>query len=85
MHCCDMSQIEDLLKLIKRHRDAGVIGLLVVHTWIGWRIRSLQKCTHFGFKFLGLLDLSRFCAERIEKSEAMLRVSRVLMGAETIP
>jgi hypothetical protein len=33
--CQDMSQIEDLLGMIKKHRDAGVIGASVMYSWVG--------------------------------------------------
>jgi hypothetical protein len=71
--------------MIKKHRDAGVTRVLVMYTWLGRQIQPLQKCTHFCFEYLGTLDPSRFSAERIEKGEALLRVSRVLMGTETVP
>jgi hypothetical protein len=38
-----------------------------------------------GFEYHGLSDPSRFSAEHIEKCEAVLRVSRVLMGSKTVP
>jgi hypothetical protein len=70
--------------MIKEHKDAGVTGVLVMYTWLGRRIHPLQKRTRFGFVYLGLSDPSRFSAERIEKDEAVLQVSQVLMGAETV-
>ncbi|RLM64990.1 hypothetical protein C2845_PM16G04080 [Panicum miliaceum] len=85
MACRDMSQIEELLVMIKKHRDARVTGVSVMYTWLGRRIQPLQKRTCFGFVYLGISDPSQFSVERIEKGEALLRVSRVLMGAEIIP
>jgi hypothetical protein len=41
MPCRDMSQINDLLGMIKEHRDAGVTGILVMYTWLGRRIQPL--------------------------------------------
>jgi hypothetical protein len=84
MPCCGMSQIEELLGMVKKHRDAGFTGVSVMYTWLGKRIQPLQKRTRFGFEYLGVSDPSRFSTERIEKGEALLRVGRVLMGAETV-
>jgi hypothetical protein len=56
-----------------------------MYTWLGRRIQPLQKRACFGFKLLGVSDPSPFSAERIKKGEALLRVSRVLMGDETVP
>jgi hypothetical protein len=56
-----------------------------MYTWLGRRIQPLRKRTRFGFEYLGISDPSRFSIERIEKGEALLRVSRVLTGAETVP
>jgi hypothetical protein len=56
-----------------------------MYSWVGMLIQPLQKRLRFGFEYLGLLDPSQFFTERIEKNEAVLRVSRVLMGAETVP
>jgi hypothetical protein len=81
----DMRQIEEVLGIIKKHRDARVTGVPVMYTWLGRRIQPLQKCMRFGFKYLGISDPSRFSEEHIEKGEALLRVGRVLMGAETVP
>jgi hypothetical protein len=53
-----MSQIEDLLRMIKEHRDAGVTGVSVMYTWLGRWIQPLQKRTRFGFEYLGILDPS---------------------------
>jgi hypothetical protein len=53
-----MSQIKELLGMIKKHRDVVDIGVLVMYTWMGRRIQPLQKCTCFGFEYLGVLDLS---------------------------
>jgi hypothetical protein len=58
MPCRDMSQIEDLLRMIKEHRDAGVTGVSVMYTWLGRWIQPLQKRTRFGFEYLGILDPS---------------------------
>jgi hypothetical protein len=80
-----MSQIEELLGMIKKHRDAGVTGVSMMFTWRGRWIQPLQKCTCFGFEYLGISDLSQFSTKCIKKGEALLRVSQVLMGAETIP
>jgi hypothetical protein len=52
MACRDMSQIEELLEMIKKHRDSRVIGVSVMYTWLGRRIWPLQKHTHFGFEYL---------------------------------
>jgi hypothetical protein len=70
--CQDMSQIEDLLGMIKKHRNAGVTWASVMYSWVGRRIQLLQKCTQLGFEYLGLSDPSRFSTERIEKNGAML-------------
>jgi hypothetical protein len=80
-----MSKIEELLGMIKKHRDVGVTGLSVMYTWLGRRIQPLQKRTRFSFEYLGVLDPSRFSTKHIEKGEALLRVSRVLIGDETFP
>ncbi|RLN16654.1 hypothetical protein C2845_PM02G16120 [Panicum miliaceum] len=85
MACRDMSQFEELLGMIKKHRDARVTGVSVMYTWLGRRIQPLQKRTRFDFEYLGVSYPSRFSAERIEKGEALLQVSRVLMGVETVP
>jgi hypothetical protein len=53
--CRDMSQIEDLFGMIKVHRDAGVTGVSVMYSWLGRWIQPLQKCTRFGFEYLGLI------------------------------
>lgn len=58
---------------------------MVMYSWIGKRIQPLQKWLRFGFKYLGVLDPSRFSANPIQKSDAILRVRRVLMGVETVP
>jgi hypothetical protein len=80
-----MSQIEELLGMIKKHRDAGVTGVSMMYTWLGKRIQPLQKRTRFGIECLGISNPSRFSVHCIEKGEALLRVSWVLMGAETVP
>jgi hypothetical protein len=36
-----MSQIDDLLGMNKKHRDAGVIGALLMYSWVGLRIQPL--------------------------------------------
>jgi hypothetical protein len=33
--CRDESQIPELLGMIKKQRDAGVIGVTVMYSWIG--------------------------------------------------
>jgi hypothetical protein len=71
--------------MIKKQRDAGVTGVTVMYSWIGRQIQPLQKWSRFGFEYLGVLDPSRFSADPIQKSDAILRVSRVLMGDETMP
>jgi hypothetical protein len=58
--------------MIKKDRVARVTGVSGMHTWLGRRIQPLQKSTHFGFKYLGVSDPSRFSTERIEKGEAWL-------------
>jgi hypothetical protein len=37
------------------------------------------------FKYLGVLDPSWFFAEPIQRSEAIVLVSRVVIGTETVP
>jgi hypothetical protein len=71
--------------MIKKHRDARFTGVSVMYTLLGRQIQPLQKRTCFNFEYLGISDLSQFPAECIEKGEALLRVSRVLMGMETVP
>jgi hypothetical protein len=56
-----------------------------MYSWIGRRIQPLQKRSRFGFEYLGFLDPSRFSADPIQKFDAILRVSQVLMGVETGP
>jgi hypothetical protein len=75
MPCCDMSQIQDVLEMIKKHRDARVTRVSVMYTWLGRRIQPLQKHACFSFEYLGVLDPSRFSAEHIEKVDALLRIS----------
>jgi hypothetical protein len=36
-----MSQIKELLGMIKKHRDAEVTGVSVMYTWLG---RQIQPC-----------------------------------------
>jgi hypothetical protein len=69
--CRDKNQILELLGMIKKQRNAGVTGVTVMYSWIGWRIQPLQKQSRFGFEYVGVLDPSCFSA--------------VLMGAETVP
>jgi hypothetical protein len=57
-----MSQIEELLRMINKHRDARVTGVSVMYMWPGRGIQPLQKRTHFGFEYLGIVDLSQFSA-----------------------
>jgi hypothetical protein len=57
----------------------------VMYSWIGRWIQPLQKWSRFGFDYLGVLDPSRFFGDPIQKFDAILRVSRVLMGTETMP
>jgi hypothetical protein len=64
--CKDESQIPELLGMIKKQRDAGVTGVVVMFSWIGRRIQPLQKRARFGFDYLGVLDPSRFSAELIQ-------------------
>jgi hypothetical protein len=73
--CQDESQIPKLLGIIKKQSDARVTGVMVMYSWIGRRIQPLQKRSRFGFKHLGVLDPSRFSADPIQKSDAILRVS----------
>jgi hypothetical protein len=51
--------------MIKKQRDAGVTGVTVMYSWIGRQIQPLQKWSRFGFKYLGVLDPSRFSADPI--------------------
>jgi hypothetical protein len=67
--CQDISQIEDLLGMIKKPRDAGVTRASVMYSWVGRRIQPLQKRARFGFEYFGLSYPSQFSAERIEKNE----------------
>jgi hypothetical protein len=71
--------------MIKKQRDTGVTGIVVMFSWIGRRIQPLQKWARFGFDYLGFLDPSRFFAEPIQRSDAVVRASRVLMGAKIVP
>jgi hypothetical protein len=71
--------------MIKKQRDTGVTGIVVMFSWIGRRIQPLQKWARFGFDYLGILDPSRFSAEPIQQLDVIVRVSRVLMGAEIVP
>jgi hypothetical protein len=36
--CVDESQIPELLSKIKKQRDAGVTGVVVMYSWVGRRI-----------------------------------------------
>jgi hypothetical protein len=53
-----MSQIEDLLGMIMKHRDAGVTRASLMYSWEGQRIQPLQKHARFGFEYLGVSDPS---------------------------
>jgi hypothetical protein len=66
-----MSQIKELLGMIKKHGDARVTRVSVMYTWLGRRIQPLQKRTRFGFEYLDVSDPSWFSTERIEKGEAL--------------
>jgi hypothetical protein len=55
---CDMSQIEELLGMIKKHIGAGVTGVSMMYTWLGRQIQPLQKHTCLGFEYLGISDPS---------------------------
>jgi hypothetical protein len=79
-----MNQIEELLGMIKDHRDVGVSGASVMYTWLSRQIQPLQKCSRFGFEYLGNSDPSRFFADPVNKGEVVLRVSCVFMGADTL-
>lgn len=57
-HNEDLSQIPELLKMIKNQRDAGVTGVVVMFSWIGRRMQPLQKQKGFGFEYLGISDPS---------------------------
>lgn len=61
----DMNQINVLLVEIMEHKKAGVTGASMVYYWMGRRIQPLQKQVRFGFKYLGVLDPSRFTADKI--------------------
>jgi hypothetical protein len=52
--------------MIKKQRDAGVIGVVVMFSWIGRQIQPLQERMRFGFDYLGVLDPSRYSAEPIQ-------------------
>jgi hypothetical protein len=54
MACRDMTQIEELLGMIKKHTDAGVTRVSLMYTWLGRRIQPLQKRARFGFEYLGV-------------------------------
>lgn len=56
--CTDTSQVPEMLGRINKHRDVGVTEEIVMYSWIGRRIQPLQKCTRFGFEYLGVLDQS---------------------------
>jgi hypothetical protein len=56
-----------------------------MYSWIGRQIQPLQKRSRFHFEYLGVLDPSRCFADPIQKSNAILRVSQVLLGAEIVP
>jgi hypothetical protein len=71
--------------MIKKQRDAGFTGVVVMYSWIGRWIEPLQKWIRFSFEYLGVLDSSWFFAKPIQRSDAIVRVSRVLMGDETVP
>ncbi|RLM42087.1 hypothetical protein C2845_PMPSC048696 [Panicum miliaceum] len=79
-----MLQVIDLLKLIKEHKDAGVIGACVLATMYKTRIMPLQKRERFGFEYLGSNDPSRLTAEVLPSQMALLRVQRVLLDAHTV-
>jgi hypothetical protein len=81
----ELSQVNELLTKIKVLRDEGVIGVSMVYSWICRRIQPLQRRTLFGFEYMGLKDPSRFSTEQIHQDEALRRVSRVLLDAETEP
>jgi hypothetical protein len=70
--------------MIKKQRDVGVTGVMVMYLWIGRRTQPLQKWSRFHFEYLGVLEPSQFSTNPILKSDAILRVSRVLMGAEIV-
>jgi hypothetical protein len=80
-----LSQVNELLPKIKVLRDEGVTGVSMVYSWIGRRIQPLQQRTRFGFEYMGFKDTSRFSIEQIHQAEALRRVSRVLLNAETVP
>lgn len=80
-----MDLVNELLNRMNVFKKEGVIRASVVYSWIGRRIKPLQKRCQFGFEYIGTSDPSRFTAEGIFKSEAVKRVSRVLLDAETVP
>jgi hypothetical protein len=55
--CPDMSQIEDLLSMIKKHKDEGVTGASVMYSWVGRRIQPLQKHGRFGFEYFVISEI----------------------------
>jgi hypothetical protein len=57
----------------------------VVYSWKGRRIQPLQRRARYDFEYLGVLDPSRFSADKMFKSEAVRRVSRVLLDVDTVP
>ena len=71
-------QVKELLEWIADLKKAGITGASVAFSWFGRRTQPLQKRTNFGFQYLGLKDPSRFSAERIPESHAMMQVQEVL-------
>jgi hypothetical protein len=56
-----------------------------MYSWLHRRIQPLQNFTRFGCEYLGILDPSQFSAVGIGNDEALLWVSRILMGTEIVP
>ena len=81
----DIVENQELLDWIKDLWKKNLTGASVVMSWIVRRIQTLQQRSHFGFRYRGIEDPSRFSSERISGSKAMHRVRRVLDVVYGVP
>ena len=80
----DMAQIQDLLKKIKGHRQAGVTGATVVWSWLQRRIQPLQRRANFGYHYGGEEDPSRMSRMAMFEATA-LKYLKKAVGVTAIP
>jgi hypothetical protein len=68
----DMDQVEELLDTIAAYKLTGVTGASVMFSFFKCRVQPIQQRHRPGFKYMGVEDPSRICAEELSDEAALL-------------